>query len=230
MTQANDSHIATVGASGSTVATQLAGGKEHQVVCIAGSDGHIKGTKDTYYAVNKLATDAAVSALTFTHVANADKVYATLHHAATATKRVTLKKVELFIAATAAGILNLELRRITATTLPATGNPQITPISANADTTPASEAICLSLPTTAPSMVANQPFFSQEFNLGANTAQTTSFPADAISLFPPEGMPADDDWYELTIPAGVAGGYAIVARNSAAVAIKFTVRWIFTEE
>lgn len=228
MTQANASATAT---GGDVLATHTAGGKEHPVVMIAGSDGHIKGTKDTYYAVNRLAVENAVSALTFTHVANTDKVYATLHHPATAAKRVTLKKVELFIAATAAGIWNLELRRITSATLPATGNPAVTPLSANADaSTPAAEAICLALPTTAPSMLANQVFFSQEFNLGANTAQTTSFPADAISLFPPEGMPADDDWFELTIPAGVAGGYAIVGRCSAAVAIKFTVRWIFTEE
>lgn len=47
MTQANDSILVTPGA-GATVATHLAGGKEHQVVMIAGDGGHLLGTKPSY--------------------------------------------------------------------------------------------------------------------------------------------------------------------------------------
>ena len=48
MTLANDSILVTPG-SGASVATQLAGGKEHQVVMIAAESGHIIGSKDTYF-------------------------------------------------------------------------------------------------------------------------------------------------------------------------------------
>ena len=226
MTLANSSETMSGGGSG---ATHTTGGKEHPVVMIANTDGHILGSKDTYFAVNKLAVENAVSALTFAQVANTDKVWAVLYHTGSATRRVTLKKVEMFIAATAATILNVELRRTTNVTLPVTGNPAVTPVAAD----PASqvaESICLSLPTTPPSMLVNQPLFSQEFNLGANTAQTTSWPADAISLWPPEGMSAGDDWMEPVIRAGQTEGYAVVVRSTAAVSIKGTIRWIFTEE
>jgi hypothetical protein len=47
MTQANDSILITPG-SGATVATHLANSKEHQVVMLAESDGHILGTKAAY--------------------------------------------------------------------------------------------------------------------------------------------------------------------------------------
>lgn len=45
---ANDSVLVTPG-SGATVATQLANGKEHQVVMLAASSGHIYDTLPTYY-------------------------------------------------------------------------------------------------------------------------------------------------------------------------------------
>ncbi len=48
MTQANDSISVTPG-TGATVATQLVGGKEHQVVMLAAESGHIIGSKDTYF-------------------------------------------------------------------------------------------------------------------------------------------------------------------------------------
>jgi hypothetical protein len=49
MTTANDSVIVSPGASGATVATQLVGGKEHQVVMVADSSGHIIGSKPVYF-------------------------------------------------------------------------------------------------------------------------------------------------------------------------------------
>lgn len=48
MALSNDSITVTPG-SGATVATHLAGGKEHQVVMIADESGHIIGSKDTYF-------------------------------------------------------------------------------------------------------------------------------------------------------------------------------------
>ena len=47
MTQANDSILVTPG-SGATVATHLAGSKEHQIVMIADDSGHIRGSKLLY--------------------------------------------------------------------------------------------------------------------------------------------------------------------------------------
>lgn len=47
MSQANDSILVTPG-SGASVATELIGGKEHQVVVQADSSGHIVGTLPTY--------------------------------------------------------------------------------------------------------------------------------------------------------------------------------------
>ena len=59
MAQANDSILVTPG-SGATVATQLANGKEHQVVVLATGDGHIYGTEMTYvYATGNSANVAA---------------------------------------------------------------------------------------------------------------------------------------------------------------------------
>lgn len=50
MALSNDSITVTPG-TGATVATHLAGGKEHQVVMIAGSDGHIDHSGDFYKAI-----------------------------------------------------------------------------------------------------------------------------------------------------------------------------------
>lgn len=228
MTQANDSILVTPG-TGATVATHLAASKEYQAIMEADSRGHIKGTLPLYVASYKLATDAAASALAFTHVANTDKQYATIYHTAAATKTVRLRRVELFIAATAATILNVELRYLNATTAPATGNPAITPRQVNpADA--AAESTCLALPTTGGSFPAAVPLFTQEMNLGANTAQTTNFPIDPVSLWPGEGFGDFDTMQDLSMRGGVAEGYAISLRAVAAVALKATVRIIFTEE
>lgn len=48
MALANDSILVTPG-SGATVATELIGGKEHQVVCVADNSGHIQGSLPTYF-------------------------------------------------------------------------------------------------------------------------------------------------------------------------------------
>lgn len=227
MAQANDSVIVTPGASGAVVAAHLANAKEYQAVVIAGDDGHLKGTKDSYVANYKLATDAAASALAFTHAANADKQYATIYHMLTSTKMVKVRRVELYLAATALSVVNFELRYLNATTPPALGNPAVTPRPTN-PASPAAEAACLALPTTAGSFPAAVPIFSQEINLGANTALTTTFPPDPLVLWPAEGDGVDDV-QDLVMRPGVAEGYAVSIRAVAAVALKATVRIIFTE-
>lgn len=58
MTLANDSILVTPG-SGATVATHTVGGKEHQVVMLAGPTGHLHDTSPTYYYYTGLAAGAA---------------------------------------------------------------------------------------------------------------------------------------------------------------------------
>lgn len=58
MTQANDSVLVTPG-TGATVATHLVGAKEHQVVMVADTSGHIHGSLPTYfYCSNPIAVGA----------------------------------------------------------------------------------------------------------------------------------------------------------------------------
>lgn len=226
MTQANASETPS---SGGTIATHAPGdGKEYQVVLIAGSDGHIKGTKNTYSAVYKLA-DATTTglALSIAFTANQYRQIATIFHPATATKRVTIKRVEFHFALTAATIINVELIRITSA--PATGNPTITPVAHIADH-PAAETTCLALPGTAGTYAANTPLFDQEFNLAAAAATNAPGLHQPIHIFPASGMPADDDLFEPVLRAGVAEGYAVALKSTAAVTIKGTARIIFTEE
>lgn len=65
MAQANDSITVTPG-SGATVATHLAAGKEHQVVLLADSAGHLQGTLPTWVVSTTLS--ANVNAARTTHV------------------------------------------------------------------------------------------------------------------------------------------------------------------
>lgn len=227
MTQANA--FATTGVSGEVIATHVPGdGKEYQVVVVAGSDGHIKGTKNTYVVNYKLA-DATTTghALSIAFTANQVRQIATLHHLAASTRRKTIKRIELHIAATAATILSVQLVRIT--TAPATGNGVANIIPHVSDHV-ASDAVAFALPTTLGTAAADQPLFMQEFNLPANTVIPAPGTNQPIVLFPPSGQPADDDLFEPVIRAGVLEGYAIRLQSTAAVTIKATARIIFTEE
>ena len=55
---ANDSILVTPG-SGATVATHTVSGKEHQVMMLAGPDGHLINSKDDYFVYYTPATNAA---------------------------------------------------------------------------------------------------------------------------------------------------------------------------
>lgn len=225
MTTANSSELMSGGGSGATHNPGTPN-VEYPVVMVAGSDGHIKGTKNTYAAVYKLADIAGATALSIAFTANQEKQIADLWHPNTSTRRKTLKRVEFHISATAATILNVELRRIT--TAP-TGGITIVPTPMISDH-PASDASAMAAPTANGTYAANTPIFSQEFNLAANAASALPGQNKPIVMYPPEGQPADDDLYEPVIRAGVTEGYAISLRSTAAVTIKGTVRIIFTEE
>jgi len=59
VTTANDSVLVTPG-TGATIATHLAGGKEHQIVMLADESGHLQQTLPTYtWAVPALVVGAS---------------------------------------------------------------------------------------------------------------------------------------------------------------------------
>lgn len=185
----------------------------------------------TYTAVYRLGNaTVGTTNLAFTYVANTNKQLATIYHTGASTKTVRIRKISLILnTSTVAGVFNFEVRPLSATTAPATGNPAITPSKHNqADA--AAEATCLALPTTAGSLVAaNQPVgMPRTANFGAGAAVTNiAYVAPEMVLFD-----ADASWDKkpLIMRAGVAEGYAINGRCTAASATTFMARIEFTEE
>lgn len=185
---------------------------------------------NTFTALYRAALAAASSGLAFTFTANTDKQLATIFHAAGSTKNVRIRRVWVeIISSSVAGEVQLELRRLTSATTPATGNPAITPINRNPGGA-AVDATCLALPTTAGTdFNANAPIASRILNLGATVAQTAPPLVPSTVLLYDESS-ADDEEEAPLIRAGNAEGYAIVGRSTAATALKFIVRIVFTEE
>lgn len=186
----------------------------------------------TYSAAYRLVdATAGQVGLTFTFTANTSKQLATIYHAGTATKTVKLRKIVLTPSAGAAGVFDFEIRALSAATAPATGNPAITPRQHDpADG--AAEATCLALPTTAGSLVgADTGTVSEVFswNAAAAAAQgnASGLSGQDIVLYEyKDGM----EMKPLTIRAATAEGYAVNGRCSAAVALRYTVHILFTEE
>lgn len=115
MTQANDSILVTPG-SGAAVATHLANAKEHQVVMIAGSHGHIWGDTDTF--IVNTAFSANVAAARTTHF--------DLFNAAGSGK--VLELVGLFIIPSLAAVTGVGLSwELIKTTTVGTGGVVLTP-------------------------------------------------------------------------------------------------------
>jgi hypothetical protein len=184
----------------------------------------------TYHALFRLAarpyalSKAAIAANTRTQ-------FATLYHAATATKRMRLRRVlVMFESETVAGIINFDLVKLTAAVTPATGNPAITPAPARGANV--AEATALALPTTGGTEGAV--IADLEFNTGITGAVSVANP------------PVPDLWYELfsedeqnpmgeqeslEVAAGVAGGWAVVIDNTGATnTVKAKVKMVFTEK
>lgn len=185
----------------------------------------------TYCANFRLAVaTAAATHLSWTPVANTDKQLATIYHAAASTRTVRLRRVSVMAAFTNAAEYQFELRRLSAATAPATGNPVITPAPADSSD-PAAEATCLALPTTAGSEAAPDRPVSTTFSLnsGAGAAQTTTYGADGTELVLYDGW-ALTERKPLAIRAGVAEGFAIIGRATAVSVPALTAFIEFTEE
>lgn len=186
----------------------------------------------SYAAAYRLANATAGQlSLTFTFVANTDKQLATIYHANTAAKIVKIRRVSLVVSTGAAGVFNFEIKPLSATTAPATGNPAITPGKFDpADA--GAEATCLALPTTAGSLVGTDSPVSASFEWNAATAVATANPAglseQEIVLY--DSMIAGPEIKPLIMRAATAEGYAVVGRCTAAVALRFSVLITFTEE
>lgn len=182
----------------------------------------------TYTAVFRLA--ARPYALSKAMGAASRTQFATIHHAATATKKVKLKRVEVALESNSvAAILMFDLVRIT--TAPATGNPAITP----APTDPgdaAAETTCLALPTTAGTEGALHS--TQEYNLGITGAASTVAPPPGLNwytLWPQtQGASEASESKFPTIRAGTLEGFAVVCDSNAASTVKGYVVIEFTEE
>ena len=188
--------------------------------------------RESYTAVYRLAEAAARLDQTFTHVANTNKQWATLHHTAAATKEIRLQQVKVYIVAwsvASQGIL--ELRELSSTTAPATGNPAITP-RAHRIGTGAAEAIALYLPTTQGSeAAANSPLGHSVIDTGIEAAGSTVNPfPQIVPIVLYDASAEDDEVLPPTAPVGVYGGWAVMLRTVGTPAVRLTVVYKFTEE
>lgn len=159
--------------------------------------------------------------------------FATIYHANTATKTVRIKRVRVWLKNnSAAATLMFELRRLSAATAPATGNPAITALAHNS-VSGAAEVTTLALPTTAGSEAnANAGWGTQEIAMGITGAASTvnpppSLDAQVITLYDDTPMGERED---LIIRAGVAEGYAVIVDASASTTVLLTAEIQFTEE
>lgn len=156
------------------------------------------------------------------------KQFATLHHAATATKTVKLRHCWVTVqGVTAATVAMFDLVRIT--TAPATGNPAITPAPVDPGD-PAAEATALALPTTAGTEGAILGFW--QYLLGISAANPTTMPPPAdpwldLCALNPD---ADDEAKLPTIRAGVLEGLAVSVDVDVATTVNGYVMMEFTEE
>lgn len=153
--------------------------------------------------------------------------YATIHHAASATKTIRLRSVVVMIYSCTAGA-NIEVSLVRITTAPATGNPAITPaVADNADA--AAEATCLALPTTNATEAA---FFAQQaYALGITGALPTTNPPPPVTRVELlSAAPVDDERKPLVIRAGVLEGWAVTLDSDSAATVNAKVEIEFTEE
>jgi hypothetical protein len=181
----------------------------------------------TYAAVYRLASRPY--ALSHAFAANTRKQFATLHHAASASKTARIRRVQLALeSASVAAIVVADLLFITAA--PATGNPAIAPSPHNRGDA-AAEATALALPTTAGTEGAL--IATVEYNLGVTGAASTINPPPALvwhNLYDSDGIAGDGAAKALVLRAGQLEGIAVVLDCSAAATVKALVRVVFTEE
>lgn len=185
----------------------------------------------TYLASYRLAdATAGTTDLSVALAANTNKQLGTIHHAVGSAKTVEILQCGLIIISNSATAeLEFEMRALSATTAPATGNPAITPGKHN-QVSGAADSTCLALPTTAGSLVAaNSPSSKCLATLQGITAGPTN-PAGVdgqeIILFDKR---LTDGKEGLIVRASTAEGYAINGRASAATTLRFKLYVLFTE-
>lgn len=168
--------------------------------------------------------------LTVTFVANTNQQLATIYHTALSTKTVRIRSITLAVSTGAAGVFGFEIRRISATTPPATGNPAITPMSFD-PAAAAAEATCLALPTTGGSPASTDSIPSKHIEWNAAAAAAAANPMgladEEIVLFEANSALGIQP---LIMRSATAEGYAVSARCTAAVALRYTAYIVFTEE
>lgn len=169
--------------------------------------------------------------LTFTFAANTNKQLATIYHSAAAVRTIKIRKISIVVSTGAAGVFDFEIRTLTATTAPATGNPAINPAGLNPVDT-GSQATCLALPTTAGSILGADvstvsPTFSWNSAAAAAGGNPSGLAGQEIVLYEyKDGM----ELKPLTIRGSTAEGFAVYGRCTAAVALRFTIFMLWTEE
>lgn len=201
MALANDSITVTPG-TGATVATHLVGGKEHQVVILANSNGQIVGDAPTYTAWSGAITAAA------------NKVYMHIFNATGSGKIVKVRKV--FIQPSQAAVTGVsQTWRVSQTSaVGTTGNTAIT-LRAHDSADPALPSQI----TAAHSFTAGGTDAFTYFEIGLNPEETLP----AVGLMPFFNiLPVDGDYVsdyvlnegqglKLTNITGLSYSYSVVA-------------------
>lgn len=183
---------------------------------------------ETFSAVYRLATVTARSSLVFAQVANTDKQWATLHHAATSTKLVRIHRAVFVLSGnTVAAYLNIALVRITSA--PATGNPAITPKPHN-QSNAATECVALALPGTAGTVDnAAIDYSTTDLTAGVTVGATTYGMNQGVLELMAQGD-LGDSAQGIELRPGVLEGVAVVVRAGAATTVNGVVRIVYTEE
>lgn len=189
--------------TGKKLRTFQRGAGDHEQVTTIADD-------PAYTAIGRVAAVNARAALAFAQVANTDKQWLTLHHAASSTKRVRIRYAGFILVDTsAATVLDFDLRLITAA--PASGNPAITPAPHNQGNA-ATECTSLALPTTAGTMAATPSLGLAEFDSGI-LAPPTAPPGQNLGRFDLYSEQwAGEDVQPIELRAGVLEGVAVVVR------------------
>ena len=207
MTLANDSVIVTPG-TGATIATHLAGGKEHQVVMLADAAGHLLDTLDTWYAYS--------GAVAFVQ----NKHFLSLFNGAGSGKILKIRKCFVTNRQTAAVtgvVFQFDFRRTTAQS----GGTAITPVAADTANAALPAQVLIA---TNPTITNGGLLFSQLFSNEEQAALlTTPVPVLTASVnWLPEGRAIQ----ELTLRTGEGFTVQMITATtvgSYAVLVVFTV-------
>jgi hypothetical protein len=199
------------------------------ISAVAGGIEPIVATRPRKAAATYIAVFRTATALPWTlsaALSTTPKQFVTIHHAATATKTVKIRRVDLIPSNnSAAGDVIIDLVRITSA--PATGNPAVTPSPANPGSA-AAEATCLALPTTGGT--AGALYGMQHLWLGITGAAPTTNPIPAPPRDPLYQWNSDGETDEPTIRAGVLEGYAVTLSSQVATTFQCYIIVEFTEE